>query len=343
MALLERQRAGREIGRIRMGTSEAAVSKNNNPFQRPVKLSTWRLTSGSESIARAAAALFGGTAAFNDRIKEWDVITAATELPVLIPPTADDGDIVDQAWELWSGGECRRRCTGTVLTAIVGGEKKVGPCVCPTDYSERMALAKDARACKPTTRLNLIIPDLPDLGVWRLESHGYDAAEELAGTSQILKSARDSGMMLPARLWMSTRTRVVGGQTREWTVPMLSLVHTMRELAGFSDKLAAVMPAAPQVAITAGVGDRDPDEDLSGNYVSDTYVEHADAWAGEIVVDAPAAQAMADRAAVGSKPVVVALIAAATDGGHLDTYVNIDGADELLGVYLTARLEALGV
>jgi hypothetical protein len=328
VALIDRQRAGREIGRIRMGTTVPKVSSKGNEFDMPVKLETWRLTSRSEHLIRAAAALFGGEVLHNDKVG-WDVITPATELPVLIPPI---DEIISEAFELWQGRECKRRCDGVTLTAVVGGEKKVGPCVCPADIVERMELAKDGRACKPTTRLNLIIPDLPDLGVWRLEVHAYDANAELSEMSDMLRKVRDAGVMMAARLWMDKRSVVRNGKTHEWMCPMLSVSATLRQLSAGDADLAAVMPPVPQTAITVGTPPPADDE---------LAARRAQAWIAEdAVADQDPAWALARRAADGTRDVVAACISRSRDGGHDNDLVEIDGALEPLGEYLRARLEA---
>src|SRR3990172_7696614 len=47
----------------------------------------------------------------------------------------------------------------------------------------------DERACKITTLLNVMLPRIPGLGVWRLESHGWNAATVLPGTLEVLMMA----------------------------------------------------------------------------------------------------------------------------------------------------------
>jgi hypothetical protein len=109
--------------------------------------------------------------------------------------------------------------------------------MCPADKTERADLAKDGKACKPTTRLNVILPELQGLGVWRLESHGYYAAVELAGSAEYLSMATTAGHRIPAHLRIVTRRvkRQVNGkpQTRVFTVPTIDIaVRPMDLLAG---------------------------------------------------------------------------------------------------------------
>ena len=40
--------------------------------------------------------------------------------------------------------------------------------------------------CRPRTRLNIMLPDIPGLGVWRLETDGWNAATSLPATIEML-------------------------------------------------------------------------------------------------------------------------------------------------------------
>jgi hypothetical protein len=122
------------------------------------------------------------------------------------------------------------------------------PCLCPTDQDERRTLAADGRACKPTTRLNVILPLVPDMGVWRLESHGYYAAVELAGTAEFLARATAEGRLIPARLRLDQREAKRPNQPiMRYAVPVIELPQ-MR-IAEFLPTLNA--PAVTQ-ALAAG-------------------------------------------------------------------------------------------
>src|SRR5207248_231981 len=73
-----------------------------------------------------------------------------------------------------------------------------GPGQGPPSHEERPALAAKGKACKATTRLSVRLPDVPGIGCWRLETHGYYAAVELAATADIIERATAQGVMLPA-------------------------------------------------------------------------------------------------------------------------------------------------
>jgi hypothetical protein len=221
MPIIELQRRMRELGRIRTGQQVKSNGRN-----RPAKLETFRLTSPSRPLIDAAAEAYGGTVkAWNG---EWELITETDALDVVIPP----GQSISQWYEMWSGGGCQRRCDGRVNVLTDG------PCLCPADPAERRELAKTGEACKPTTRLNVMLPAIPDLGVWRLESHGYYAATELAGTVDVIEAA---GRMLPARLRLEQREVKRPGQpTNHFAVPVLELPSVR-----IADIVSGELPAGP--------------------------------------------------------------------------------------------------
>ena len=204
------QRSLRELGRIRLG--------EKGPKGEPRKLKTFRLTSASREYIEAAAAAYDGTVTEweSPRGREYQITIGSPFLDVLVPP----GDAFFSAYELWTSGGCQRRCDGI-------RQETGDACACPADTDERIDLAAKGQACKPTSRLWVILPLLPDLGRWRLESHGYYAAQELAGMAEIASMATQRGIMLPARLRIDQRRRKIPGKpTREYIVPVLELPET---------------------------------------------------------------------------------------------------------------------
>jgi hypothetical protein len=204
--LLDLQRRLAEIGRIRIGASEATSGGRS----RPKKLESFRITSRDKSRLDPIAAKYGGTV--QQWESQWEVYTETNELPVMLIP----GQTLSAWYEMWSGGGCVRRCDGQheVLSD--------GPCLCPA-ADERRDLAANGKACKPTTRLSVLLPDVPGIGCWRLETHGYYAAVELAGAAELLERATAQGVLLPARLRLDQREVKRGGQTRRFAVPMLEV------------------------------------------------------------------------------------------------------------------------
>lgn len=241
--LLQQQRRTYEVGRIRIGVQ---VPLANRPGKtRPAKLGVFRFTSRDEHAISEVARLYGGEPrqwADAPTDDQWEVITEAREIGVTVPPGPQS---VSQWMEMWSGGGCVRRCDGEME------QSKRVPCLCPADQSERAELAQRGAACKPTTRVSLVLPDVPGLGVWRLESHGWNAAHELGGTAEFLAAVRESGAWVPAVLRLEKRRQVSGGKTKEFAVPVLTLQQTVRAMLEGPRTGGVELPPAPPRAVAA--------------------------------------------------------------------------------------------
>jgi len=222
-----------EIGRIRMG--------EKGPKGAPVKLKTFRLTSNDRHVLEAAAALYGGKVAeWKDAPDEgmWQVVTAAAELDILIPRSLRS---VSQAWELWKGGTCERRCDGRTeeLTKVA--------CICGPNRGTTDEF------CDVVTRLSIILPRLPGLGLWRLDSGGWGAASTIPLTLDLLLMI-DPRPMVPAVLravQASSKVREDGRViTHRYVRPQLDAPGiTIGQLVGAGSE--------PIAQITGG-GDRPP-------------------------------------------------------------------------------------
>lgn len=267
MPVLDLQRRSYESGRIRLGrvVGTGKKDKAGNEVTRPVKLDTLRFTSASRYAVEAAAVAYGGEVKpwDNRGRKEWEVITGVSEVLAAIPPAAA---AISIWYEMWSGGGCKRRCDSQ------REQKSGGPCLCPHAENpddeeevdrmarERARLSKlvPAQACGLKTRVSVVLPDLPDIGVWRLDTGGFYAAGELLGKAELMELCRDQGVFLPVRLWIDHRVDVVGGQTRKYPVPALEILKTFRQVVTGeleSQGWAAQLPPAPGEeprALTAG-------------------------------------------------------------------------------------------
>ena len=232
--ILDIQYRLRELGRIRLGAKSEKGA--------PTKLKHWRLTSASEDLLTKAAELYGGEVrewegAPNDG-KQFELFTEADTLEIVVPPN----DTAFSQWmETWSGGGCQKRCDGRQQVLVDR------PCSCPKDPEERNELAKQGKACKPTTRFNVLLPDIPDVGVWRMETHGFYAAIELAAFEQIAQLATSQGQMIKARLRIDQRTSKKNGQTRRYIVPVVEISHTvgdvLQAMGASVDAVAFSLPA----------------------------------------------------------------------------------------------------
>lgn len=191
------QRRHAELGRIRLG----AKTETSNGRTRPAKLEAFRFTSVSERYIRDLAELYGGEprAWDNNGVPSWEVYTDATSIPVI----AVKGGL-SQWMETWSGGGCIHRCDGERNTE--------GDYCDPDDRAHRDA--------KPTTRLSVMLPELEAIGVWRMESHGWNAAAEIPAVAEL---AQYVGDLVPANLNLVPRRSVRDGQTSRFVVPVLDL------------------------------------------------------------------------------------------------------------------------
>jgi hypothetical protein len=245
----------REIGRIRTGIQV----EGRGGKRRPAKLETFRITATRRELLEEVAGVYGGT------VEPWpehgfQLTTTADQLDVIIPP----GQAISQWYELWGGGGCLRRCDGVTADVIeeIRGRRTddQGPrtetvrraCLCPKDGVERRELAAKGEACKPTTRLSVILPLVPDLGVWRLESHGFYAAVELGPSVDLLAAASQRGIFVDARLRLEQREQKRPGQpTKRYAVPVLELPK-----ARVADVLGAIAErggAGGEAALPAGI------------------------------------------------------------------------------------------
>ncbi|WP_020480270.1 recombination directionality factor [Nocardiopsis salina] len=235
MPILDLQQRTRELGRIRIGQ----VQPTSNGRTRPAKLDRFRLTSASKPLLDQVAELYGGTVRewtpANGGAQQWEVVTDTARLPVMVPPQS-----VSQWYELWSGGGCQRRCDGQreVLTDSA--------CPCGPDPAQR--------ECKPTTRLNVVLRDVPGVGVWRLESHGYYAAVELPAVADML--SQTSGYI---RAWLALEERTAkrDGQTRRWMVPTLEVDITPSELMSGNTAPGVEAPSRDWIAEVRQAGSLD--------------------------------------------------------------------------------------
>ncbi|MET7944231.1 hypothetical protein [Streptomyces sp. NPDC005302] len=238
------QKQARELGRLRTGYSIPNQDPKKRP--RPVKSKTWVVSSHAEHYVKAAAEAMGGT------VERWQpqgngapqfrVITEAEQIEAILPP----GDPLSQANEMWNKGGCVRRCDGE--TEQISRH----PCLCLAEHGpEWHQLRQDAytkdQVCAATSRLNVILPDMPDMGVWRVETHSWYAANELAGTVDMVLSGTGGKGLVPVTLRIEPRTRVAGGQTKHFPVVVV-------EIRGVTPRQALNGPLPTAVALDPAGG-----------------------------------------------------------------------------------------
>jgi hypothetical protein len=231
MPIIDLQRRMRQLGEIRLGHVVPTASGKT----RPAKLDKFRFTSPSREILTAVAELYGGEVKpwtpANGGPTEFEVYSKVDRLPVLIPPK----DAVSQWYELYAGSKCVRRCDGQTE------HKSDRPCMCDPDDRE----------CAMTTRVNVMLRDVPALGQWLLISKGYYAAVTLPPAAELLSQA---GGYVAGWLGMEEKTAIVKDKLARFKVPTLDVGITPAALmAGqITGGPVAVASGPERVAITSG-------------------------------------------------------------------------------------------
>ncbi|MEC4016020.1 recombination directionality factor [Streptomyces sp. H27-D2] len=236
MPILDLQRRMRQLGEIRIGhvIDTGKKRKDGKPLMRPAKLKAFRFTSPSRAILTSVAELYGGDVQpwtpANGGPSEFEVYSTTDRLPVLIPPN----DAVSQWYELYAGSKCMRRCDGQTE------QKKDRPCLCNPDERE----------CSITTRVNVMLRDIPALGQWLLITKGYYAATELPPAAELLAQV---GGYVAGWLGMEEKSVVNDEGPMRFMVPTLDVEITPAALmAGQITGAPAVASGPERVAITGG-------------------------------------------------------------------------------------------
>lgn len=219
MGIIDLQRRFHEVGRIRAGAKSERGA--------PTKLERWRLTSANRAALEAAALVYGGEVRpWEDAPTpgQWELFTEADSLDVVIPPSAEPYSLW---YESWSGGGCDRRCDG------VRDHLNDAPCACDPEN----------RACKPTLRVSVMLTRVPGLGVWRYESHGWNAATEVPTMLDLLALGAKNGAFVPAVLRLEQRVSKKKGEgTRRYAVPVIDIQETAGD---FTRTIASGDPVPP--------------------------------------------------------------------------------------------------
>lgn len=234
-----------EAGRIRTG-----VKGDRGPKAIP----EFRFTSHDSEALGQIAAMYGG------EVKPWsdpkaaegqfEVITSAPEIRVVLPPDPLGGTPV---YEMWSGGGCQRRCDGLNAAVLQQGPDGLEPVDVPC-----LCSAKGEMACKVVTRLSVILPEVRFAGVWRLDSKSWNAAQELPGMVDMIQQMQGRGLTY-ATLALKRRRSVQGGQTQRFIVPVLGIPASVEQLAAGGAQLGS-LPSAPSglAALPSGAPGPDP-------------------------------------------------------------------------------------
>lgn len=244
-----------QLGR-RMPTAGRLRAGRKGDRGQPEKLNRWRATSHDEQAIRQIAARYGGEPQqWNDpKVAEgqWEVLTEAAELPIVLPPDPLGGTPI---YEMWSGGGCQRRCDGVTCETTQQGPDGAEPaevdCICARE---------GALACQPKTRLSVILPEVRFAGVWRIDTSSWNAARELPGMVDMVQALQaQAGGLSRGVVALEERKSVSGGQTRRFMVPVVRNTHSPDEIASGEASLGALHSGrehpAERPALGAGYAD----------------------------------------------------------------------------------------
>lgn len=248
-------------GRIRFGTK----TKSKEGRAIPKALDQFRLTSGDREAVEQLAALYGGTPTKWDDTKanprhQWEVLTEADTLRVWLPP-----DALSQHYELWKSGSNVRRCDGVTCEVAGRDDMEYRPCLC---------IASDDLVCKPTTRLNLIFPEIRFGGVWRLDTGSWAAAREMPAMVRLIEQMQQQVSAISVAT-LRLEARQQGGGAKQFVVPVLSVDHTPQQIMGGSATARHEIEATNPQQVAIGMGDLHlrPDFDPNtGDHILDAVV-----------------------------------------------------------------------
>lgn len=322
--ILTLQRQARELGRLRTGTFDG---------RKPSRSDTWVISCHSEEYIEAAAAVWGGKPEKwqpqGNGAQQWRVITTSKAIDAILPP----GDPLSQAYEMWNRGGCQRRCDG--ITELLSDN----PCVCRAKYGEDFHEQKAGTVCNMTTRLNVMLPAMPDIGVWRAETHSFYAANELAGHVDTIRGLVGQQTMVPVRLRIEQRTRVAGGQTKHFPVIALELrgitAGQVLAVAGNNEGLVSLAGGVRPLELTSAT----PAEQVP-DYLRAARAAHSLAQVQEIWNQAEAAGHLTDELREQLKPIGDALAKAAHErqvAGEVVAAVEQDGDPDELWALIVAK------
>jgi len=342
MPLLDVQMEFATVGEIRIGAS----ARNDRGKKVARSLDHFLFTTRDRRLADYLAATYGGeVAAWPEETGKWAVHSTTASITVTVPLT---NAMIVQDWEMYQGGNCLRRCD-SVRNRITGRD-----CECPSDQDARAQLAKTGGACKPTTRLFVVLVDAPALGTFKVVTHSIVAARQLAATAHVMQFARAAGdagrQFQAADLTITT----VGSGQKQGRIPALTVKEGLRALvagqpaadgpADITSQLpppptrlaleAAATPAAhPARPSAAPAGHAEPPPD-------DEYGPHD--GPGAELPEEEVAHRIAQAARTCTTAAQVAVHARRADAARVRTVmVTVDDVVQQLIDYLTARWKEL--
>lgn len=287
MAIKNKQARAAVVGKIRIG--ELALAKSGNTYPRARQ--TFRLTSRNKAMLEAAQAVFGGELRpWKDKPGQFELLTEVNQLKAMFSPKAinEDGDVqsLSTAYELWWGGTCLRRCDGETCEVWENNVRVKKHCQCPLDDRDAMKAGRVGSKNSPPTccsqkgRMNVILTELPAIGMWRFETGSEIGLSEYQGFLDQLAMIGAGDAVVPITMTIDWREKgtAEGQATEKFAVvvitidpspiPAGAMLEAARRAAigpgeprSLSELPVAQAPALP--AASEPVVDAEPVEDFS--------------------------------------------------------------------------------
>ncbi len=265
--LIERQRRLYEVGIIRIG-EKRTMQRGDKEIIYPTSRDTFKLTSSNYAILEQAQKAYGGVLQpWAGHAGEFELLTEKSTIKAIFStkPEGDQGDMqsLSQWWELWGGNTCNRRCDGCTATVwkdmgrrnakkeVVLDQAKV-PCLCDHESPNFRDLQKTGKACKLTSRLSVILPDVPAMGLWRLNTGSETFADETAGILDLIEQLGLTGLisMYMSIDWREKRTGE-GEATSKF--PVVKLEYTTEDF--LAQYVNTIRPRSlGEVPVTQAIG-----------------------------------------------------------------------------------------
>lgn len=209
--LIQRQRRLTEVGRIRVGDRKVSEKQPGRPR------ATFRFTSAYNDIIQTVATAYGGNVVKIGN--EYEVCIEASEIKVLFSAkqlSNGDYESLSQWWEQWAGNTCTHRCDGQLCQ--VWRDKLRASVDCSCDHSDG-----GRPACQLKSRMSVMLPEAPSLGMWRLDTTSQVFAGEIQGLLDTL-SMLQSGLVYPLTMAIETRQKRTAPGEKTSVFPVVKLL-----------------------------------------------------------------------------------------------------------------------
>lgn len=205
---IDRQRRLIEIGIIRTGDPKPNEKQPGRPR------TTFRFTSRNKFMLSMVQKVYGGAIIpMEGRPGEWDLSTPQGVIKALIStvPVGTEGDLesISSFYERWAGNTCTHRCDGETCQVWRPAEN-------PGKYDPKSVRVPvpcecnpEKRACAMTTRLSVILTEIPSIGLWRINTGSKTFESECRALIETLERMGIVGLV-PVTLQLEMRERRTG-------------------------------------------------------------------------------------------------------------------------------------